>query len=296
MIEMDGVTIERSGRTLLENVDLTLPKGTLTAILGPNGAGKSTLIKAISREWPPSSGRVLIDGEDVRTIPAPLLAQRRAVVPQNTALTFPLTALDVVMLGQTVPGFGLATNTRPALDALAEVGLEGFADRVCTQLSGGERQRVHIARALCQLRVSTLARDKSRLFILDEPTSCLDPAHQVLVLSLIRRQAECGWCAVVVLHDLNLASAWADSIVLMKDGRIYARGEPSIVLTEKVLAAVYDCRMCVNTLPESGEVFVLPHQTQIRTSRSGSQATGTPRSTVRHDRGSTLSQLNVGKV
>jgi heme transport system ATP-binding protein len=263
MFELQAVTIQRAGRTLIDAVDLAIKPGCLTAVLGPNGAGKSTLIKALSGEWRPSGGRVLLDGRDLRHVPPAHLARRRAIVPQSTMLSFPFTAIEVVMLGATVPGFGLDTDQGPALAALADVGLGEFASRNYVEMSGGERQRVHIARALCQLRSARSPARQATALLLDEPTSNLDPAHQTLVVELLHNEAKAGRTVVIVLHDLNLAAAWTDEIVLMARGRICARGKPADVFVDETLSTAYGCKIRANTLPEPGAVFVLPHHARF---------------------------------
>ncbi len=259
MLSARDVTVMWGGRLVLAGASLDMRPGRVVAGLGPNGAGKSTLLKAISREWPLSGGAVHLDGVDIAGLSAATLARHRAVVPQAMALAFPFTALEVVMLGATVPGFGLDTDQGPGANALAEVGLEGFETRRYTELSGGERQRVNIARALCQLDMSPAPATASKFLLLDEPTSSLDPAHQVALLNLLRARAEFGLGVVLVLHDINLAAAWADDIVLIGAGRIQAAGAVQDILDDKRLSALYGCTMRVNAVPPDGGVFVLPH-------------------------------------
>jgi iron complex transport system ATP-binding protein len=260
MIKVANVTVERDGRRLLADVSAFFEAGRKTAILGPNGAGKSTLVKVVSGEWRPERGHVAYGDRDIARLPAGQLAGCRAVVPQNTALAFPFDVLDVVMLGSTVPGFGVRADTAPAHAALAAVGLAEFTGRTYTRLSGGEKQRVHIARALCQLTAAPPG--GPRFLILDEPTSSLDPAHQALVLAALRQQADLGWTIVVVLHDLNLAAAWVDRAILMSEGRVQASGTPATIFCDALLSDTYRCRLVPNRPPPSGEPYVLPHHTR----------------------------------
>jgi len=262
MISVENVGVERAGRRLIDGVSIEFPAGQVTAVLGPNGAGKTTLLRAISGEWRVRSGRVRFADRDIGGLAPAEFAALRAVVPQSTSLSFPFTVLGVVMLGVTVPGFGLDVDRRPALQALRDVGLDDYAERLFTQLSGGERQRVHIARALCQLQSAPPTQGMAKALLLDEPTASLDPAHQALVLGMARRQAEQGMIVIAILHDLNLAAAWADTIVLMKNGRIVLRGPPSTVFSDEILSDVYGCEMRANTLPSDGACFVLPHHTR----------------------------------
>ena len=154
LIELRGVTVERGGRTLIADVDMTLAPGRMTVLIGPNGAGKSTALKVASGVWPATKGAAALDGQDIARMKPRELAERRALVAQGASLGFPFTVGEVVMLGATVPGFGLDSSPEIATGALASVGLTGFEARNYLELSGGERQRVHIARALCQLRAA----------------------------------------------------------------------------------------------------------------------------------------------
>ncbi|MEL7048728.1 MAG: ATP-binding cassette domain-containing protein, partial [Pseudomonadota bacterium] len=212
MLEARAVTVIVNSRRILENANLTLLPGQLTVVMGPNGAGKSTLFKALSGELTPTSGGVYLDGQSLlKTSPA-LLSARRAVVPQASHLSFPFTVLEVVLLGATIPGLTTASKIQNAMaqDAIVGVGLEGFSERLYVSLSGGERQRVHLARALCQLNAGASIRQKPALLLLDEPTSSLDLKHQIKILKHVAAKAQDGYAVLVVLHDLNLAAAFAD--------------------------------------------------------------------------------------
>lgn len=261
MLEAARATFAVNGKRLVDAVDLKLQPGQVTAVVGPNGAGKSTLLRLLAGEVAPTSGTVHIDGRDLRSMGPGELARRRAVVPQATALSFPFTVLEVVLLGATVPGFAPAAPRAlaAAANALCTVSLSGFAERPYTELSGGERQRVHIARALCQLATAHRRPGESAALLLDEPTANLDLAHQSAVLGEARRQAGCGLAVLAILHDLNLAAAYADEIVLMSRGRIRARGKPAEMLHDDLLSEVYGCPVRTNATPADGVPFVIPH-------------------------------------
>ena len=260
MLDAANITVERRGRRLLDDVEFQAKAGHVTAIIGPNGAGKSTLLKVLSGELKPDTGAVRLDGVDIKSLGAARLAARRAVVPQATALSFPFTVLEVVMLGTIVPGFGLADDTARshAHSALDAVDLQEFSNHTYTELSGGERQRVHIARALCQLAAAPKQGSETRVLLLDEPTSSLDLAHQCAVLDEARRQAIAGRVVVVVLHDLNLAATYADRIVLLSGGRIAAVGSPRDVFTDQLLSETFGIGIAVSKNPDPEQVFVLP--------------------------------------
>jgi len=260
MLEARDITVTIDGSALLRRVSLAAPDGRVLVLIGPNGAGKSTLLRVLCGELLPSQGEVLLDGRPLRSYRAAELARRRAVVPQSSQLSFPFTALEVAMLGATVPGFEVSTASaaRSALEALDAVGLSPLANRLYVHLSGGERQRVHIARALCQLAAPTVRGSGARCLLLDEPTANLDLAHQTLVLEAARRQAQQGVGVVAVMHDLNLAAALADEVALLVRGEVVARGPAGEVLRHELLSAAYGCEVLPNRTPGAGRPFVLP--------------------------------------
>ena len=260
MLEAARATYTINGKRLVDSVDLALPPGKVVAIVGPNGAGKSTLLRLLAGELAPTAGNVRLDGRELRSLAPGELARRRAVVPQSAALSFPFTVLEVVLLGATVPGFALAEPRALAIatDALRTVGLQGFEQRLFTELSGGERQRVHIARALCQLATAKPRPGETAALLLDEPTANLDLSHQGAVLGEARRQAGRGLAVLAILHDLNLAAAYADDIVLMARGRIRASGKPADILRDDLLSELYGCPVRTNATPANGAPFVIP--------------------------------------
>lgn len=249
MISAQGISVVRNGQKILDNVSVSLSPARVTALIGPNGAGKSTLLRVMTGELQPSSGVVMIDKQPLPSMSAAMLAARRAVVSQSVSLSFPFSAREVVKLGATVPAFNL---DHAALDDIVEravhaLELTPFADRYYSALSGGERQRVHVARAYCQLAAAAAAsnRKESRAILLDEPTASLDLRHQLDVLSLVRALADSGLAVLLVIHDLNLAAAIADDIVLMSEGRVAAKGAPKVVFDEALLARVYGLDLTV---------------------------------------------------
>jgi iron complex transport system ATP-binding protein len=260
MLEARDLTFATGGNTLLRGVDVAVRPGRVLVLIGPNGAGKSTLLRLLSGDLKPTQGQVLLDGNPLASFPPSELARRRAVVPQASALSFPFTVLEVTMLGVTVPGFGLsdAEARKAALDALASLDMADLRDRSYVHLSGGERQRVHIARALCQLAMPTWRNGQTRCFLLDEPTASLDLAHQTQVLAALRRQAEAGHAVLAVLHDLNLAAALADDIVLLARAQVVAAGSAREVLRDDLLSDAYGCAVRTNQTPQGDRPFVLP--------------------------------------
>jgi iron complex transport system ATP-binding protein len=258
MLEARNVTVMAGGNTLLRQVAIAVPPGRIVVLIGPNGAGKSTLLKVLSGELAPAWGEALLDSRPLAAFSPAELSRRRAVVPQASMLAFPFTVLEVVMLGVTVPGFAASTKAaaQAAEAALETVGLSTLAQRLYVHLSGGERQRVHIARALAQIAMPGVP-GNTRCLLLDEPTSSLDLAHQGLVLRAVRRQARLGFAVLAVMHDLNLAAALADDLVLLVGGEVTAAGPAGRVLEDGLLSAAYGCPVYANRTP-GDRPFVLP--------------------------------------
>ena len=261
MLEARAITVVRRGRKLLDDVYVKVPPGRVTAIVGPNGSGKSTLVKVLAGEVKPSDGDVLFDGRKLETFTAADLARRRAMVPQAANLSFPFIVIEVIRLGASVPGFDAITARAHTIaeEALLAVDLAAFRERLYYELSGGEKQRVHIARALCQLAAGTRGPQDSAVLLLDEPTASLDLPHQALILDQARQQAEAGRAVAVVLHDLNLAAAWADELIILKSGRVLARGAPAAVFNDALLSEAYGCPIRTNATPAPGTPYLLPH-------------------------------------
>ncbi len=263
MIRLEGVALERGGRRVLQNLDLTLLPGELVALLGPNGSGKSTLLAALSGELAPAAGRLTLLDRPLPQWSAAELALVRAVLPQQSRLVFGFTVLEVVSLGRSSHA-GRASQRddavaiRAALDA---VGATRFARRDYRQLSGGEQQRVQLARALAQIWSPPPARPAvapPRLLLLDEPVSSLDLCYQEQVLQVAQAQAREGAAVLASLHDPNLAARHADRIVLLGEGGILADGAPDAVLEPVLLQRVYGLPLLLSRHPASGAPLLLP--------------------------------------
>jgi iron complex transport system ATP-binding protein len=234
---------------LLDDVSLAVPAGRLCALVGPNGAGKSTLIHVLAGDRRPTAGSVIALGRPLASWSPAEIAKVRAVLPQESTLSFPFTALEVVVLGRS-PHIRLAETELDlaiARGALRLVAASHLEDRAYPTLSGGERQRVQLARAVAQ--VSGLGDRAPRILLLDEPTSSLDPAHQHGTLQLARSLAREGATVLAVLHDLNLAAQYADTIAVLEAGRIRASGPPAEVLEEGLLGQVFGVPMRVTRAP-----------------------------------------------
>lgn len=264
MLTADSIGVRRGGRWLLQEVSLGVAPGARVAILGPNGAGKSTLLKVLTGEMTPDVGRVALDGKNISSLARSVLARRRAVLPQASVLTFPFTVREVAALGVTVPAFAIERSAQARLveRALAAVGLQALSEATFDTLSGGEKQRAQLARVLCQLWACE-AQGPMPLLFLDEPTASQDLAHQLSILQVAGDHARRGGTVVAILHDINLAAAWADRIVILNQGELYADGAPQAVVTARMLEDVFRVRLSPGALPNGPVPFVLP-QTAVR--------------------------------
>jgi iron complex transport system ATP-binding protein len=239
-VEASGLTVRRGGKAIVDDVSVTLQPGTLTAILGPNGAGKSTLLRCLAGSLRPAAGTVLVTGKPVSAIPAAELARIRAVMTQENRLGFAFSVLQVVQLGR-LPHAGRAgarDDGQAVAAALEATGIMHLADRDFTTLSGGEKQRVHLARALAQIWPF---RDHAgdRFLLLDEPTNNLDLSHQHRLLGFARGLADAGLAIAAVLHDPNLAAAYAHRAVIMQQGRVMAEGPTHEIMTAPAISRIY---------------------------------------------------------
>ncbi|WP_402467655.1 ATP-binding cassette domain-containing protein [Isoptericola aurantiacus] len=247
-----------AGRLILDDVDVTAPAGAVTGLLGPNGTGKSTLLRLIAGVERPDGGRVALVGggetaagrEDLLTMPRRRRARTLAFVEQDASTELPVTVLDAVLLGRTPHRSLLAGHTEDdralALAALQRAGAHELAAREVTTLSGGERQRVHMARALAQA---------PQVLLLDEPTNHLDVAAQLATMRLVRRLAEDGVTVLAALHDLSLAAAACDHVVVLDAGpagHVVAAGAVDEVLVPEVIDPVYGVRTTVLRHPRNG--------------------------------------------
>lgn len=233
MIEAEHLTKRYDRALVVDGVSLSLPAGGVTAIIGPNGAGKSTLLSMIARLLPMDGGRVLVDGLDVTRTKGDELAKRLAILRQENGLSVRLTVRDLVGFGRFPHSKGRmrAADHAKVAEAIVYLDLSDLAERYLDELSGGQRQRAFVAMVLAQ---------DTGTILLDEPLNNLDIRHAVAMMRLIRRAAdELGKTIVVVLHDINFASAYADRIVAMCDGKVAHEGPVAAVITEEVVEAVF---------------------------------------------------------
>jgi len=254
MLEALSLTVRRGARETLSDVTLALAPGEILAVCGPNGAGKSTLLAALAGDLRPASGEIRIDGAPAAGLSAHALAVRRAVLEQAPALSAPFTARELAALGLVSRRPSPAAAAAMVSEALEATGLSRLADRPATALSGGEQARAHFARALVQIACGR-AEDPShggRYLLLDEPTASLDLARQAGAMQAARRVRDGGAGVLAVLHDLNLAAAFADRVALLAAGRLVAAGPPAEVLTPERLGEVYGLPISVGKGPRGG--------------------------------------------
>lgn len=251
MLEIQNITIGYSAGEVVADVSFALRNGEILAIVGANGAGKTTLLRALNGALPLKQGEIFLDGKPLKKYSRGEIARKIAVVAQETETKFPVTVLEFVLAGRFAHGGVFGWETEKDLEiagrALQMCDLENYQSRLMNELSGGERQRVVLARALAT---------EAPFLLLDEPTANLDLAHQALMFRLVRGMCSAGATsssAVIITHDLNLASAFADKILLLKRGKTVAIGKPEAVLTAENLQRVFEIGVLLDAHPRSGK-------------------------------------------
>ena len=248
LFRLDGVGFAVPGRELLKPLSMTLPARRVLALIGHNGSGKSTLMKLLARQLLPSSGAIRFEGKALADWSHRAFARKVAYLPQQPPAAPGMLVKELVALGR-YPWHGAlgrfsAVDRAKVAEAMALTGTEPLAERLLDTLSGGERQRAWIAMLIAQ---------DAECLLLDEPTSALDIAHQIEILTLVRRLArERGLGVVVVLHDVNMASRFCDEIVALHSGAMIAHGGSAEIMTSASLARIYGIAMTVLPHPESG--------------------------------------------
>ena len=250
-IDIRAVSVEISGRRLVDQVTMSVRQGEVLALVGPNGAGKSTLMKVVSGDLPPTHGDVLIDGRSISDFQPKDLALRRAVLPQQTFLQFSFTTREVIEMGRSARQ-GRAERERDEEvvgAAMARTETVELQQRTFPTLSGGEQARVTLARVLAQ---------EAPILLLDEPTAALDLSHQQMVMEIARDLAREGSTVVAILHDLNLAASYADKMAIMHHGKLATFAEPWEALDPVLLSDVFDCPIAVARHPVRNCPLVMP--------------------------------------
>lgn len=271
-IQVQGASCRRGGRWVLQDLSLTVHPGRLLALVGPNGAGKSTLLALMCGDLPLRGGEIVIGDRPLRGWAPGELARMRSVLLQSNTVSFSFSAREVVEMGRN-PWVGRPESDDDAQvveSALQQADVVHLADRPFSSLSGGERARVSLARVLAQ---------QTPIVLLDEPTAALDLRHQEDVMTLARDLARAGRAVVVVLHDLSLASAYADDVAVISNGRLRAWGPPPQVLTPELVGEVYGVQ--VHLLTSDGHGVVVPRRAPAG-APAAPHPTTTPASSTQH--------------
>lgn len=230
----------------VESVTITVPPGEWLSIVGPNGSGKSTLLKLLSRLLLPQEGKVFLDGKDIHSLPASVVAQKLALLPQQQSIPTQITVRQLVSLGRSPyqPWWRWELDSEDKAKvqaALLQTQLEDKSDRHVEQLSGGERQRAFLALALAQ---------DAKILLLDEPTTYLDIRYQLELLELLKHlNQKQGLTLITVLHDVNLAARYSNRIALLNNGRLWAIDSPQEVLSVDNLAQVFGLQAVILSTP-----------------------------------------------
>ncbi|MGZ0051563.1 ABC transporter ATP-binding protein [Brevibacillus gelatini] len=242
--------------SIVKNLNISIPSGKITALVGANGSGKSTILKTLARIMKPSGGQVFLDGKSIHQQSTKEVAKQLAILPQNPTAPDGLTVSELVTYGRFPhqKGFGSLTKEDKEIVqwAISMTGMSDFYDRPVDQLSGGQRQRAWIAMALAQ---------GTDILFLDEPTTFLDMAHQLEVLKLLQKlNEEEKRTIVMVVHDLNHATRYAQHMVAISRGTVMAEGTPAEVMTPEMLRKVFNIEADILTDPRTGVPLCLPYE------------------------------------
>jgi len=253
LVAIREISFAYDTRIVLKGVSISAGEREFIGLIGPNGSGKSTLLRSLLGLLPITAGDIRLSGRQLGTMSRTEIARHITLVPQDTSIDLPFLVREIVAMGRT-PYLGRfrpegAADKAAVEHALRVTETESLAERAVSELSGGERQRVAIARAIAQ---------ETRVILLDEPTSNLDLAHQLEVLSLIRNIADDGKCAVAALHDLTLAARFCTRILLMSCGEIVADASSSAVITEANLARFFGIHARVTSDDVTGDLMIWP--------------------------------------
>lgn len=262
-LRADRLSIGYDDRSIISDLSVDVLDGRITAIVGPNACGKSTLLRGFARLLKPTGGQVILDGQDIGTLHTKEVARRLGLLPQASIAPEGITVADLVSRGrfphQKVLRQWSADDGDAVAEAMRRTNVTDLAGRLVDELSGGQRQRVWVAMVLAQ---------QTDLVLLDEPTTFLDIAHQVELLDLFAMlNREQNSTVVAVLHDLNHACRYADQIIAMKAGSIVAQGDPTDVITEELVEAVYGLKCQIIDDPQTGTPLVVPRASPHVTAR-----------------------------
>ena len=234
MVDIKNVFKAYNKKKVIEDVSLTIEKGTITSFIGPNGAGKSTLISMVSRLIAKDDGEITIDGEDILKTKNNELAKKISILKQSNAINLKLTVRELVSFGRFPYSQGKLNkeDLQKVDEAIDYMELRDMQDNYLDELSGGQRQRAHIAMVIAQ---------DTEYILLDEPLNNLDMRHSVQIMKTLRKLVnELAKTIIIVIHDINFASCYSDNIVALKDGKIVKQGRTCDVIDKCVLKDIYD--------------------------------------------------------
>ncbi len=250
---VSGLCFSYGAHAVLKNVSFDAESGQLLSVLGPNGVGKSTLFQCMLRLLTNYTGRISIDGVDIKTFEIGALAKKIAYIPQSHAPAFDFTVFDVVLMGTSAQVSAVSLPGKKQLElaeqSMERVGISHLRKRSYLQISGGERQLVLIARALAQ---------NAKILIMDEPTSSLDYGNQLRVLSQIRKLAGEGYTVILSTHNPDQAFLFADRVLALSNGQVIRQGRPNDVITDDLLKCLYNVDVEVHSLYEDKMRVCLP--------------------------------------
>lgn len=252
MITIKNLTAAYSGKTILSELNITIPHGKITALIGPNGCGKSTLLKAVSGSLKTTGSVVLLD-QDLNKLSSRNRAKLLSILPQSPVTPEGISVRQLVNFGRNpyLSHWGglTAQDKQKVSDALQETGLTELAERPVDSLSGGQRQRAWIAMIVAQ---------DTEYVLLDEPTTYLDLTHQIELMEMMRLMNIQGKTIIVVLHDLNQACRYCDHLVVMKNGKIVAQDSPDRIFNSELLEQVFELNAMVMKDPIAGKPMCIP--------------------------------------
>ena len=249
-LSLKSVSLKLDNRQILKDVSLEINEGEIVSVIGPNGAGKSTLLNVLTGDISPDSGNTTYDNKQLNKISIQERAFTRSVMSQMQTLVFNFNVKDVVEMGWLQRGNSdFSSNFSMAFEAVTtECNVNNLVHRKFNSLSGGEQRRVHFARTLLQLWRPSQSNDP-RYLLLDEPTANLDLSSEMLLMNILKARASSNVGILVILHDLNLASHFADKIAIMKGGEIKAFGKPEEIMTDDFLTSIYEVPIKVKYEP-----------------------------------------------
>ena len=240
-LNLESVSLKLDNRQILKDVSLEINEGEIVSVIGPNGAGKSSLLNVLTGDINPDSGEIFYDDKQLKQISIQERAFTRSVMSQMQTLVFNFSVKDVIEMGWLQRGNSDFSNnfSMAFKNVTKECNVHNLIHRKFNSLSGGEQRRVHFARTLLQLWRPSESNDP-RYLLLDEPTANLDLSSEMLLMNILKKRASLNVGIMVILHDLNLASHFADKIAIIKDGEIMAFGEPEKIMEDAFLTSIYD--------------------------------------------------------